>query len=110
MGVAGGSHALCPSTFDGALLPGTRAVRALFAGRPFLSFLYHPLVLYCAVLAIWFAVSYLLYKWTGKGAYKRYLENRYVYVGVFLTAANFFVKNYFLLIQGTDILARLPQI
>lgn len=88
---------------------GTRAVLALLTGRPLVSFLYHPLVLYCVVLAVWFAVSYLLYRRTGKQVYRRYLENRYVYAGVLLTAVNFLVKNYFLLIHGVDILARLPQ-
>lgn len=31
---------------------GTRAVRALLAGHPFLSFLYHPVVPYMAVVAV----------------------------------------------------------
>ena len=46
---------------------GTRAVLALLAGHPVLSFLYHPLVPYCALVALVFAVSYAIYWIPGSG-------------------------------------------
>lgn len=88
---------------------GTRAVKALFHGRLLLCLLYHPLVFYCAALAVWFAVSYALYRLTGDKGYRRSLENRYVNIGVVLILLNFLVKNMLLAVCGIDLLAMLPQ-
>lgn len=87
---------------------GTRAVFALLNGKPILSFLYHPLVLYCAAVALRFFVSYALYWITKRPRYRRYLDQKYVNVGIVLTAANFLIKNYFLAAKGIDLLEMLP--
>ncbi|MBQ7796120.1 MAG: DUF2752 domain-containing protein [Lachnospiraceae bacterium] len=89
---------------------GTRAIKALFKGHPVISFFYHPLVLYCAVLAVVFAVSYLLYVKTKNPRFRLYLGNGYVYTGLGIVIFNFIVKNYFLLVKGMDILSMLPAV
>lgn len=83
---------------------GTRAVRSLLAGHFIKSFLYHPLVLYCVLVAVWFAVSYLLYWITKKPRYRLYLGNSYVYAGIGIILLNFIVKNYLLVAKGIDLL------
>ena len=89
---------------------GTRAVKALLGGEVLASFFYHPLVLYCAVIAVWFAVSYFLYWRTKNPKFRIFLENGFIYAGVGITAANFVIKNYFLLVRGIDILKMLPRV
>lgn len=89
---------------------GTRAVRALLKGHPLISFCYHPLVLYCALVGIWFVISNLIWKKTGNPRYRMGITNRYVYVGIALIVINFFVKNFMILVMGIDPLALLPEI
>ena len=81
---------------------GTRAVRALCSGRLLVSALYHPLVPYCALVAGWFAFSWLLYWKTKNPRYRRYLGNSYVYAGAGLIAVNFLVKNLLLVFFKFD--------
>ncbi len=88
---------------------GTRAVKALLRGDLGSSFLYHPLVLYCALLAIIFAVSYLIYRKTKNPKFRPYLDNKYVYIGIGIIVFNFVVKNYFLIVKGMDILQLLSE-
>lgn len=98
--------------FTGLYCPGcggTRAAIALLHGRLITSFLYHPLVIYCAAVGVWFGISYLIYWRTKNPKYRLYLDNRYVYVGIAITAVNFIVKNYFLIREGLDLLERLPK-
>ena len=78
---------------------GTRAIKALLSGHPVLSFLYHPLIPYCAVIAAVFAVSYAIYWKTKNPKFRLYLENTYVYIGIGIIVINFIVKNYFLLVR-----------
>lgn len=89
---------------------GTRAVKALLRGDIVTSFLYHPLVLYCALVAAVFAVSYICYWKTRNPRFRLYLENGYVYAGLAILAVNFIVKNYCLLVKGIDILTILSEI
>ena len=89
---------------------GTRAVKALLAGHPILSFQYHPLVLYCALVALLFAVSWLLWRITKKSGFRLYLSNGYIYAAIGITVLNFAYKNYMLAVKGIDILSLLPQI
>ena len=87
---------------------GTRAVLALLAGHPVLSFLYHPLVPYCALVALVFAVSYAIYWKTKDPRFRLYLSDAYVHVGLGIIVVNFLVKNYLLAAKGIDILEQLP--
>mgnify|MGYP001135663182 CR=1 FL=1 len=50
---------------------GTRALWALLSGHPLLSFLYHPLVPYSTLTAVWLLGSRLLYRRTGKEKYRQ---------------------------------------
>ena len=86
---------------------GTRALWALLSGHPLLSFLYHPLVPYSALTAVWLLGSRLLYRRTGKEKYWRELTLPYVYFGIGLIVLNFLIKN-ILLARGIDVLAMLP--
>ena len=45
---------------------GTRALKAFLRGEFLTSFRYHPLILYCACVAMIFLVSYLIYWKTKK--------------------------------------------
>lgn len=89
---------------------GTRAVKALLRGKLFLSFLYHPFVPYCMLIAVLLSVSYGLARLTGDEKYRMRYETRYTYIGIAVIAVNFLVKNYFLLARGTDVLAMLPPV
>lgn len=89
---------------------GTRAVKALLSGHPILSFWYHPLVLYCAAVALWFAAAYFIYWLTKNPRFRLYFGNGYVYVGVGIIAANFVYKNYMLLVRGIDVLVGLAKV
>lgn len=89
---------------------GTRALKALLMGRPLLSILYHPLIFYCALVALWFSVSYAVYWKTRNPRFRLYLENGYIYVGIGIIAVNFVLKNYLLAVKGIDLLALLPEV
>lgn len=89
---------------------GTRALKALLTGHPLLSILYHPLVFYCALLALWFSVSYMMYWKTKNPRFRLYLEDSCIYVGIGITVVNFVFKNYLLAVRGVDLLALLPKV
>ncbi len=89
---------------------GTRAAKALLCGHPVLSLQYHPLVLYCALVAVWFLFSYVCYWKTKKSKYRIYLNNGYIYAGVVITVLNFLYKNYMLAVKGVDLLSLLPKV
>lgn len=89
---------------------GTRAVKALLRGHPVISLMYHPVVLYCVIVGIWFAVSNLIWKKTGNPKYHKEFTNRYVYVGIGIILLNFIVKNFIILVMGIDPLAMLPEV
>lgn len=73
---------------------GTRAVRALLQGRLLTSFLYHPFVLYCVVIAGVFMISNTLQLLT-KNRWKIGLKYRhgYLYGGVVVIIANWILQN-----------------
>lgn len=89
---------------------GTRAVKALLKGEVFISFLYHPIVLYCVMAALLLAASYLIYRKNKNPKFRLYFDNKYVYIGVGILAVNFLVKNYLLLFEGIDVLGMLPPV
>ena len=66
---------------------GTRAVRALLSGHPVLSFLYHPVVPYMASVAVWAAVSWILYFATGNRRFRPELDDRIAYAAAGCTCA-----------------------
>lgn len=86
---------------------GTRAVKALLRGDVWLSFCYHPLVPYMALVGVIFLVSYAIYLKTGKEQFHLYLGNSWIYVGLALIVLNFVVKNFLLIGCGIDVLEML---
>ena len=92
-------HVYCPGC------GGTRAVRALLAGRIGESFLLHPLVPYAAVSAAALLVWYL-YCRKKKKTFSQKLWKNVLLVGIVLLCANFLIKNGALLFAHTDLLRR----
>lgn len=83
---------------------GTRAFMALFRGRPIISFLYHPLVLYAALIGGWFMISHTIEK-LSRGRLEIGMKYRdgWMWGALCLVGANFAVKN-ILLFMGIDVL------
>lgn len=71
---------------------GTRAVRALLHGEILKSLYYHPLVLYMAVIAVWYLVSLVISKWK-KQKKAVYLHRWMIVLGVVITLGNWIWKN-----------------
>lgn len=78
---------------------GTRAVKALLDGHLVKCFLYHPFVLYCAVLYVLFMVSHTLELLFAKRLPIRGLDFKisYVYIGIILILLQWMAKNLLLL-------------
>lgn len=89
---------------------GTRALESLLSGHLLVSFFYHPLVLYCAVLAVVFVVSYGLYFITKREKFRLPFPNRLVHIGIVLTVLNFIIKNAIILLGGPAVLDLLPPV
>ncbi|MDO4294535.1 MAG: DUF2752 domain-containing protein [bacterium] len=82
---------------------GTRAFRALLHGRIRESLYYHPLVLYMAIVFALCAASYLFARLRGKKS--AFVVHMWmIYVGVGITALNFFIKNAILYVYGIPLL------
>jgi len=83
---------------------GTRAVISLFKGRFYQSFVYHPMVIYTAVICGWFMISQLIER-VSKHKIKIGMKYRdiYLWIALVIVAINFVVKNA-LLFMGTDLL------
>ena len=84
---------------------GTRAVWYLLHGHLCLSFRFHPLVPYTAMVLLMEAMTFFAAKVSGNG--KLYLghEKGFLYLAVGIVAVNFAVKNYLLIRYGIDLLA-----
>lgn len=83
---------------------GTRAVRALLKGDLWMSFQYHPLVLY-TVFA--FVLELVLRNLPGVGKTPEAGDKRvraFILMGAFLVMANWIFKNYMLVVRGVDLL------
>lgn len=84
---------------------GTRAVETLLEGKFFISFLYHPVVLYAAAVYIWFMISHTIEKLSGRrykvGMHYRHL---YIYLAFAVIIINTAVKDIALTAFGIDIL------
>ena len=85
-------------------------MRALLAGHPFLSFLYHPVVPYMAVVAGWAAVFGILYFVTGNRRFCPELDDRIAYAAAGIVILNFIIKNGLLVFAGIDVIGRLPAV
>lgn len=95
----------------GAYCPGcggTRAVTSLLHGHFLESVLYHPLVLYLAVVLPLLSLWYVWCR-TQKKPFSQKVWKTVLYAGLFILTLNFLVKNYLLLFQKTDILALLDE-
>ena len=93
--------------FTGLYCPGcggTRAVKALLKGQIWRSFLYHPVVLYAALVGVWLLGAQVLSLLTGNERFRKRLENRYLYIGFGIIGVNFILKNMLLVVWGIDIL------
>lgn len=83
---------------------GTRAVKALLKGQILRSFLYHPVVLYAALVVAGLCVYRLLFHVTGQDRFRKRLEDRCLYVGLGIITVNFILKNLLLIVWGIDVL------
>lgn len=99
-------------TLTGGYCPGcggTRAIRALGRGQVFLSFCYHPLVLYLAVFLPVLLFSFGSCRKKKKMFPRSFWENILI-GGLVLLIGNFLIKNACLLFLDLDLLACLDQI
>lgn len=93
--------------FTGLYCPGcggTRAVRCLLKGELRLSFQYHPLVLYTAVVMTVELVSFVLSKVLKKPRFYLGHEKLFIYIGAGIVLVNWIYKNVMLVIFGIDLL------
>lgn len=84
---------------------GTRAVKYLLQGHLYLSFLYHPLVLYAAAAAVLKLGTAAAAKATGHREYYVGYGNYFAYGALAVVAVNWAVKNYLLIVKGIDLLS-----
>ena len=83
---------------------GTRAVRALLQGDFLQSFVYHPVVVYGAVLYVWFMVSHTIeYLTIGRWRIGMQYTDKYLYEAVGIILAQWVVKNAVKAIWGVGI-------
>ena len=89
---------------------GTRAVKALVQGNVLLSFCYHPVVVYAAVLYLCFMATHTIEKISG-GKWKIGMpyRNGYLYAALAIVALNVVVKNIALAVFQLDLLKILEQ-
>ncbi|MCR5396128.1 MAG: DUF2752 domain-containing protein [Lachnospiraceae bacterium] len=85
---------------------GTRAVLLLLHGHPLLSFIYHPLVLYMAILCLYIILrhSYDALRTRSLRIERFYLKPRMVWTMLFIVIANFLIKNIALIFLHLDLL------
>ncbi len=89
---------------------GTRAVLSLFEGKFVLSFLYHPLVLYTAVVYLWYMISHTIEKLShGKCKIAMRYRDIYLWLALVILIINFAVKNIVLTAFDTDFLKMLDS-
>ncbi|MCI8490691.1 MAG: DUF2752 domain-containing protein [Lachnospiraceae bacterium] len=84
---------------------GSRAVAALVRGEILLSFLYHPIVMYCAVIYLWFMGSHIIERFIKhkRRTGMRY-RNCYLWIALGIVALHTAVKNIALAVFHVDIL------
>lgn len=85
---------------------GTRAMQALFAGRFFRAFVYHPFVPFLAVFGTWFMVSQTIERISrGKIRIAMHFREVYMWIAIGIIFGNCLVKNLALLVWHVDLLA-----
>ena len=78
---------------------------ALLNGHLLQSFVFHPLVLYTAVIGGWFMLTQTIERISaGKCRIGLHYRNRYVWLAAGILVVNFLVKNMALLIWHVDLL------
>lgn len=85
---------------------GTRAVRYLLQGELLLSFRFHPLVPYAALVALLEAAAFLAAKAGGRRRFCLGYEKVFLYAAAGIVAVNFVAKNVLLVWCGIDLLAK----
>ncbi len=82
---------------------GTRAVKALFGGHIIESFLYNPIVLYGAVMYIWFMGSQLLERLTREKVKGLKYRHLYLWLALVIVVVNCLVRNVLLIKYGISL-------
>ena len=84
---------------------GTRAVMSLFQGDFLHSLLYHPVVLYTAIVVGWYVLSHTI-ELVSKEKYAIGMRYRdcYLYLAVAVVLVNWIIKNLFILLLGVYLL------
>ena len=100
----------CPfHALTGAYCPGcggTRAVRALLAGKWLRSFVLHPFVPYAALLSGWFMISQTIERVSGSRIrIALRFRDVYIWIALLLIVVNCLVKNLALFVWHVDLLA-----
>ena len=92
----------------GAYCPGcggTRAVRALLAGKWLRSFVLHPFVPYAALLSGWFMISQTIERVSGSRIrIALRFRDVYIWIALLLIVVNCLVKNLALFVWHVDLL------
>ena len=85
---------------------GTRALLFLLSGHPILSFVYHPLVLYIAILSAYLLFRHLIDVVLRAKDFKKrfYFQAWMVWTMFFIVIANFLIKNIALIFLHLDLL------
>lgn len=79
---------------------GTRAVKALLKGHIIISFVYNPIVLYCAVIYIWFMGSQLLERVTKGRVNGLKYRHLYLWLALLIVVINCIIRNILLVRYG----------
>lgn len=84
---------------------GTRAVLSLLDAELLQSFIYHPFVLYAAVICSWFMVSQTVERVSrGRIRIGMHFREIYLWIALGIILINFLIKNLSLLIWNVDLL------
>lgn len=84
---------------------GTRAVLSLLNAKPLQSFLYHPFVLYAAVIGGWFMISQTVERISGgRIRIGMHFREIYLWIALGLIVLNFLLKNMALIFWDVDLL------
>lgn len=83
---------------------GTRALKVFLKGDFWLSFQYHPIIVYTVVIVLLEAAAWLLAKLLKKPELQLRHYDLFVYMGIAILLINWIYKNYMLIAKGIDML------